>query len=40
MSALLFLIFNLAVFYVIYWACKEDEGSSQPDLPSSKSHLY
>jgi len=28
-SSILFLIFNLAIFYVIYLACKE-EGQSSP----------
>jgi len=35
-SSILFLIFNLAIFYVIYLACKE-EGQSSPSDGSQSS---
>jgi hypothetical protein len=34
-GSFLFLVFNLAIFYVIYLACKEDKMPSSPNVPLS-----
>jgi len=44
-SSILFLIFNLAIFYVIYLACKEDDqldlpgGSQSSDSELQRGHI-